>query len=367
MRKIIHIDMDAFFASIEQRDRPGLRGKPVIVGGRPEQRGVVSTCSYEARRFGVHSAMPTGTALGKCPQAVLLPPDFRRYRAVSLEISKIMQEVTDLVEAVSIDEAYLDVTVNRLGESSATLVAEYLKKRIKEVTGLTASAGVSYNKFLAKIASDYRKPDGLTVITPEAAEDFLAELPIRKFHGIGDVSARKLLAMNIRSGGDLKQLSMQSLSALFGKAGVFYYHCVRGVDERPVELPGDPKSISKEMTFAEDCSDIRRIRIVLRTLSRQCARRARRHHLLGSNVTIKVKYADFRQITRTAPLPSATDDGGIIGDTAVALAARSEAGKRAVRLVGVGIGGLCDPDDTVMEQMEFEFMRRKYPLYSEIR
>ena len=355
MRTIIHLDMDAFFASIEQRDRPELRGRPVIVGGRPDQRGVVSTCSYEARRFGVRSAMPTRTALALCPEAELLRPDFRKYRAVSLAIRRILREATDRIEAVSIDEAYLDVTENLLGEPSAEKVARHLQRRILEETGLTASAGVSCNKFLAKVASDFRKPAGITVIPPEAAQEFLAALPIRRFHGIGEVSAARLTAMNVRTGADLMRLPLETLRALFGKAGEFYYHCVRGVDERPVEEPGDPKTISREVTFADDLTDRRRLRITMRTLARQVARRARRHHLAGGSVTLKIKYADFQQITRTAALPRPTDDGETIGEAAVRLAAKSEAGKRPVRLVGVGIGALSDPDAPRPEQLEFDF------------
>ena len=355
MRKIIHLDMDAFFASIEQRDRPELRGRPVIVGGRPEQRGVVSTCSYEARRFGVHSAMPTRTALALCPQAELLRPDFRKYRAVSLTIRRILREATERIEAVSIDEAYLDVTENLLGEVSAEKIARHLQRRIFEETHLTASAGVSCNKFLAKIGSDYRKPAGLTVIPPERAREFLAELPIRRFHGIGEVSAARLLSMNIRTGADLLRMPLETLRALFGKTGEFYYRCVRGIDDRPVEEPRDPKSISREITFAGDLTDRRRLRITMRTLARQVARRARRHHLAGGSVTLKIKYADFQQITRTVSLPRPSADGEVIGEAAVKLAAKSEAGKRPVRLVGVGIGALSDPDAATPEQLEFDF------------
>ena len=245
MRKIIHIDMDAFFASIEQRDRPGLRGLPVIVGGSAERRGVVSTCSYEARAFGVHSAMPMRTAQRLCPQAVYLEVDMKKYRNESARIREIFYSVTDLVEPVSIDEAYLDVTENKRSESSATRLARAVQREIFLKTGLTASAGVSYNKFLAKIASDLKKPAGLTVIPPERAMEFLDSLPVGKFHGIGKVSAAKLTGMNIRTGRDLRQLDAATLSALFGKTGLFYYNIVRGIDNRPVEVEDEPKSIGR--------------------------------------------------------------------------------------------------------------------------
>ena len=357
MRKIIHIDMDAFFAAIEQRDRPELRGKPVIVGGSVKRRGVVSTCSYEARRFGVHSAMPSATALRLCPQAIFIEPDFRKYKAVSAIVRDIFLSVTPLVEPVSIDEAYLDVTRNHRNEPSATRTAEYLRSEIFAQTSLTASAGVSYNKFLAKVGSDFHKPNGLTVITPATARDFLDRLPVEKFPGIGSVSAAKLHKMNVHTGGELRALDEKMLRELFGKAGAFYYRIVRGIDERPVELPGEPKSISRETTFAEDCSDPRRIRIILRTLGRKVFRRALAHNFSGRCVTIKVKYADFRTVTRSATLAAPPPDGETLGAIAVALARKTEAGRRPVRLLGVGISeaaGTAAGTDAV--QLEFPFV-----------
>ena len=356
MRKIIHIDMDAFFASIEQRDRPELRGKPVIVGGAVRRRGVVSTCSYEARKYGVHSAMPSATALRLCPQAVFIEPDFRRYVAVSETIREIFRTVTDLVEPMSIDEAYLDVTGNRFHEPSATRIAEYLRSEIRARTHLTASAGVSYNKFLAKVGSDFRKPDGLTVITPETAREFLDALPVGRFPGIGEVTAAKLEKLNIHTGRELRLLDAKLLEQLFGKAGAFYYKIVRGIDERPVELPGDPKSISREITFPEDCSDPRRIRIILRALGRKVFRRALAHDFSGRCVTVKVKYADFRTVTRSATFPAPPPDGETLGAIAVALARKTEAGRRPVRLLGVGVS---DPGGSAVEggvQLEFPFV-----------
>ena len=337
MRKIIHIDMDAFFASVEQRDRPELRGKPVIVGGSAEHRGVVSTCSYEARKFGVHSAMPTKTAMRLCPNGIFLPGDFRRYRRVSQQIHRIFHEITDLVEPVSIDEAYLDVTQNKLNEPSAVKVARYIQEEIFRRTELTASAGVSYNKFLAKIASDYRKPAGLTLITPETAEELLRDLPIAKFHGIGQVTAKKLEAINIRTGADLKKLDLSVLLSMFGKVGHYYYQIVRGIDERPVETDCAPKSVGRETTFPEDCTNLRHIRIVLRTLARNVAHTLQRKGVQGYTVTLKLRYEDFSTITRSVTLERPVRSGERIGKEAVGLLEKTEAGKRPVRLAGVTV------------------------------
>ena len=354
MRKIIHIDMDAFFASVEQRDRPELRGKPVIVGGAPQRRGVVSTCSYEARSYGVHSAMPSATALRLCPHAVFIEPDFRRYLPVSLQIREIFLAVTDLVEPVSIDECYLDVTENRLKRHSATRIAEYLQREIFRRTQLSASAGVSYNKFLAKVASDYRKPGGLTVISPESAPAFLHDLPITKFHGIGAVSAKKLAAMNIRTGDDLLRLDLVTLRTIFGKAGDYYYHIARGVDDRPVEPEGAPKSISREVTLAQDCAQLRQMRVLLRVLARKVIRKAAGEGFIGKTLTVKVKYADFRSVTRSLTLPEPVLSGSKLGELAVELLKRTEAAKRPVRLLGVGLSQLAPLDAPRWEQLQLD-------------
>ena len=333
--------MDAFFASIEQRDRPDLRGLPVIVGGSPDHRGVVATCSYEARRFGVRSAMPTRTALRLCPAAVLIRPNHRKYVGVSRQVRAILNEVSDLVEPVSIDEAYLDLRSNKLNFDSGRAAAEYIRARVKAETGLTCSAGVAPNKFLAKTASDFQKPDGLTVITPEEAERFLDVLPVRDFHGIGPATASRLESMNIRTGADLRKMDLETLRLLFGKMGDFYYKIVRGVDERKVETESEPKSISREITLDEDCSDLREIRIMVRTLARKTARRARNKGYVGCSVTLKIKYADFQSITRSVSREDAPfTDGAEIGDYAVALLRKTAAGIRPVRLVGVGLGAL---------------------------
>ena len=356
MRKIIHIDMDAFFASVEQRDHPELRGKPVIVGGSPEHRGVVSTCSYEARKFGVHSAMPTKTAMRLCPDGIFMPGDFRRYRRVSRQVRRIFHEVTDLVEPVSIDEAYLDVTENKLGEPSAVKIARYIQQEIFNRTELTASAGVSYNKFLAKIASDYHKPAGLTVITPENAGALLDALPIGKFHGIGQVTAKKLESINIRTGADLRKLDLAVLLSMFGKVGHYYYQIVRGIDERLVEVGNVAKSVGRETTFPEDCADLRHIRIVLRTLARNVAHTLQRKDLQGCTVTLKLRYNDFSTITRSVTLERPVRSGERIGKEAVALLDKTEAGKRPVRLAGVTVSNFAvNSEKFKAEQLKLPF------------
>ena len=342
--------MDAFFASVEQLHRPELRGKPLIVGGHPKRRGVVSTCSYEARKYGIHSGMPTRTALRLCPQVEIISPDFRRYSRISRQIMRILNEYTPRVEAVSIDEAYLDVT-GRAPDGAAAL-AETIRDRIRRETGLTASAGVAPNKFLAKLASDFRKPDGLTEITPENAQDFIDALPIGKFHGIGEVTAAKLKRMNVRCGADLRRLPRETLRAAFGKTGDYYYYCVRGIDDRPVEEHGDPKSLSREVTLYEDCLDLRRIRVMVRILSRKVVRRTREHGFFAKTVTLKLKYADFRSVSRTIALPGTAESGEEVGEVAVGLLARTEAGSTPVRLIGVGLGGLSQDAEPEFEQLE---------------
>jgi len=270
-RKIIHIDMDAFYASVEQRDHPQLRGKPVIVGGDPGSRGVVATCSYEARRFGIHSAMSSARAYRLCPQAIFVRPRFDVYRAVSAQIREIFHQHTDLVEPLSLDEAYLDVTENKQQIASATWVAREILQQIYKQTALTASAGVSYNKFLAKLASDIDKPAGLTVVTPEQAEAFIGQLPVRRFHGIGRVTEKKLLARGIASGADLRRCSLAELEHLFGSAGQYFYDIARGIDTRPVVPNRVRKSIGKETTLAEDCASVDQMLTILGGLADKVA------------------------------------------------------------------------------------------------
>lgn len=356
-RKIIHIDMDAFYASVEQRDDPSLKGKPVIVGGLPGTRGVVCTCSYEARKFGVHSAMSSSRAFKLCPHGIFLKPRFGAYEEASKRIRRIFSDYSDAVEPLSLDEAFLDVTSNKRGLPYATRMAREIKARIREETGgLTASAGVSFNKFLAKVASDLRKPDGLSVIKPEDADAFLAALPIGKFYGIGKVTERLLIKEGIRTGGDLRRLSKLQLASLFGSSGEFYYDIARGVDERPVRSEWIRKSLGTERTFESDLDDVPEMVSIVRELASSVAEDLRRQRLKGRTVTLKVKFFDFRNITRSLSLPEETDDAGRIGDTAAKLLTATEAGPVKVRLLGVTVSGF--PEGRIGSgpvQMEFEF------------
>lgn len=297
-RKIIHIDMDAFYASIEQRDHPEYRGKPLAVG-YGEKRGVVAAASYEARKFGVHSAMPSVTALRKCPHIIFVMPRFDVYRNVSNQIMQIFLEYTDKVEPLSLDEAFLDVTVNHKGIRSATEIAREIKQKIFNRTHLTASAGISYNKFLAKIASDYQKPDGLFVIEPAKAAAFVEKLPVEKFFGVGKVTAARMTELGIRTGYDLKQWHEADLVREFGKAGSAYYHFARGEDTREVESERVRKSLGAEETFLEDLSEIVDILAALDQIAREVSRRAEKRQFLAKTLTLKIKYADFTVITRS--------------------------------------------------------------------
>ena len=307
-RKIIHIDMDAFYASIEQRDKPSLKGKPVIVGGNPQSRGVVATCSYEAREYGIHSAMPCKTAYKRCPYAIFVRPRFEVYKQVSYEIREIFYKYTDLVEPLSLDEAFLDATENKLNIKYATDVAKMIKKEIYEKTGLTASAGVSYNKFLAKLASDYNKPNGLTVIREDNAQSFLDNLPIRKFFGIGKVTQKTLKGLGVENGYDLRQMEINELEFIFKNRGYLFYQLARGIDHREVEPHRERKSIGAETTLTEnlDLEDEKLINI-LDELCEEVANRAKYLKKMGRTVTLKIKYGDFRQITRSASLTNPID------------------------------------------------------------
>jgi DNA polymerase-4 len=341
-RRIIHVDMDAFFASVEQLDNPELRGKPVIVGGNPEGRGVVAACSYEARKYGIHSAMPSSRARRLCPEAVFVRGHFERYRDVSCQIREIFESYTDLVEPLSLDEAYLDVTDHLDGYESATAIAREIRERIYATTGLTASAGVSYNKFLAKVASDYRKPDGLTVIPPWKADVFLDELPIGKFHGIGKRTEEKMKEMGVYQGGDLKKISRPDLVSSFGKAGEYYYLIARGIDERAVHRERERKSIGRERTFPEDRTEIDFLRDVLGELLDDVRDRAIRYNRWGKTLTVKVRYDDFTTITRSGPLLTGPEDREGLLESACLLLEQSEAGVRPVRLIGGTISSLHD-------------------------
>src|SRR5205814_7563891 len=297
-RKIIHVDMDAFYASVEQRDNPELRGKPVAVGGS-EARGVVAAASYEARKFGVHSAMPSLTAKRKCPDLMFIKPRFDVYTAVSLQIRQIFAEYTPTIEPLSLDEAYLDVTENLKGIVSATWIAEEIRARIRVQTELTASAGVSYNKFLAKLASDHRKPDGLFVITPEMGPVFVESLQVRKFHGIGPATAKKMEQLGIKTGLDLRMQSLAFMQQHFGKAGSYYYFAARGIDERPVRADRIRKSVGAENTFPADLFTYEATRNALQEIVEKVWGFCEGSGLRGRTVTLKVKFPNFQQITRS--------------------------------------------------------------------
>jgi DNA polymerase IV len=290
--------MDAFYASVEQRDNPELRGKPVAVGG-DRQRGVVAAASYEARKYGVHSAMSSKMAQIKCPRLIFVRPNFEKYKAVSRQIREIFYSYTDLVEPLSLDEAFLDVTFARRGKPSATLIAQDIRREILEVTRLTASAGVSYNKFLAKVASDVKKPNGQFVITPAEAEAFLEKLDIGRFFGVGKVTEQKFNAMGIYKGADLKLLSREKLILMFGKAGAYYYDIVRGIDERAVEPHRERKSVGAENTFESDLSKTEDLIAQLNILAEEVSLRAERAGVSGKTITLKVKFDNFEQITRS--------------------------------------------------------------------
>lgn len=309
-RKIIHVDMDAFYASVEQRDNPELRGKPVAVGGE-RMRGVVATASYEARKFGVHSAMPSVTAKHKCPDLIFVRPRFDVYKAVSRQIREIFARYTPLIEPLSLDEAYLDVTENLRGIATATAIAEEIRAAIKAETGLTASAGVSYNKFLAKIASDYNKPDGQFVITPKMGPAFVAALPVRKFHGIGPATAAKMKALGIETGRDLADQTRSFLEQKFGKAGPYYHDIARGIDHRPVRPDRVRKSIGAETTFSTDLFAPQEVLTALAPIAAKVWGHCQMLNARGRTVTLKVKYADFQQITRShtglTPIASAAE------------------------------------------------------------
>ena len=298
VRRIIHIDMDAFYASVEQRDDPSLRGRPVAVGGSRE-RGVVAAASYEARRFGVHSAMPSVTARRQCPDLIFVPPRFDVYKAVSRQIHDIFARYTVLIQPLSLDEAYLDVTSPLLDRGSATAIAEEIRSSIRAETGLTASAGVSYNKFLAKLASDHRKPDGLFVITPKMGPAFVETLQVGKFHGVGPVTAARMNALGIRTGLDLRAQSPAFLAEHFGKAAEYYYGVARGLDNRPVEADRVRKSLGAETTFFDDLLDWEQVAPALDPLFAKVWAACARGNHAGRTVTVKVKHANFHQITRS--------------------------------------------------------------------
>jgi DNA polymerase-4 len=343
MRKIIHIDMDAFFASVEQLDNPELRGKPVAVGGSGE-RHVVAAASYEARKFGVRSAMPSVTARKLCPGLIFVRHRFERYQEISEQVFEIFREYTDLVEPLSIDEAFLDVTNDKKGICSASLVARSIKDEIKSRTGLTASAGISVNKFLAKIASDINKPDGICLIPPENAEKFIEELPIEKFYGIGKVTAERMHTLGIHSGYDLKQWDLLSLIRNFGKAGKFYFDIVRGIDERPVEINTERKSIGTELTYEKDLTTRFEIIAELYKVEKELMERIEHSGTTGRTVTLKVKFSDFRQITRSRTLQNYISNFQTLHEAVTEIRKSLNLEGTKIRLLGVSISNL-ETDD----------------------
>ena len=353
MRKIIHIDMDAFYASVEQRDNPALRGIPLAVGSAGK-RGVVMTASYEARKFGVGSAMPSGRALRLCPNLTFTPPRFEAYGEVSRMVREVFSRYTDLIEPLSLDEAYLDVTEPKQGPASATLIAKRIKQDILEATSLTASAGVSSSKFLAKIASDMQKPNGLTVITPDEAEAFVTQLAIEKFFGVGPVTARRMKDLGIHTGADLRTHSEAQLVEWFGKAGGHFFRICRAIDERPVNPNREHKSIGAETTFATDLLEPADLIPELNPIATSVEKRLRRAGLKGKTVTLKVKYADFRQITRSRTLPLPIDAQETICEIAQDLLLHSERPQKPIRLLGITLSNFID-EDAPNEQLALEF------------
>ncbi len=346
--------MDAFFASVEQRDHPELRGKPIAVGGSGG-RGVVAAASYESRKFGVRSAMPSVTAKRMCPDLIFVPHRFEVYREVSQQIRAIFKEYTDLIEPLSLDEAYLDVTQNKKEIPSGTLVAEEIRQRILEETQLTASAGISYCKFLAKIASDINKPNGLKVITPKEAIPFLETLPIKAFFGIGKVTAKRMNEMGIFTGADLKQLSEIDLSKRFGKVGRFYYNIVRGKDERPVNPNRIRKSISAESTFNEDTEELSRLQEKVLPLIEDVFSSMQKSNNYGRTITLKIKNAQFQLITRSKTFGSDVKDAAIFKTVVLQLLEDHYLQVGKIRLLGVGVSNLMSERDVEGLQLEFDF------------
>jgi DNA polymerase-4 len=340
MRKIIHLDMDAFYASVEQRDYPGYRGKPLVVGGTPSGRGVVAAASYEARKFGIHSAMPSRLAKQKCHELIFVPPRFEIYRSISKQIHQIFERYTDLVEPVALDEAYLDVTENKQGLPYATTIARHIRADIFAQTNLTASAGVSFNKFLAKMASGINKPNGLTVILPSDAEAFVEALPIEKFHGIGKVTAQKMHDLGICTGADLKQRSHLELVQHFGKVGSFYYKIARAEDDRTVEPNRIRKSIGAETSFAQDLGDRAIMLQEIETIAQTVKQRLESHQTGGRTLTLKVKFANYQQITRSKTVTAPIRELDPILAVAKELFEVIDLQSRSIRLLGISLSNL---------------------------
>ncbi|GAB2761891.1 DNA polymerase IV [Salinimicrobium soli] len=359
-RKIIHVDMDAFYASVEQHDNPELIGKPIAVGGS-SQRGVVSAASYEARKFGVKSAMSSVIAKRQCPDLIFVKPRFDRYREISNRIRSIFLEYTDLVEPLSLDEAYLDVTENKKGNPSASLIAKEIRAKILEKTGLTASAGISINKFIAKVASDYNKPNGQKTVGPEEVEQFLEDLEIRKFYGVGKVTAEKMYRLGIFTGKDLKEKSLEFLNEHFGKSGEYYYQVVRGIHLSEVKPSRIRKSLGAERTFEENISSEVFMLERLENISEEIERRLAKSKVAGKTITLKIKYSDFTLQTRSKTLAYFISSKDLILETAKELLYQEKM-KESVRLLGISLSNLnTEKEDKEEEkkiiavQLRFEF------------
>jgi DNA polymerase-4 len=353
-RKIIHIDMDAFYASVEQLDNPTLRGKPIAVGGN-EIRGVVSAASYEARKFGVRSAMTGVLAKKKCPDLIFVKPRFDRYKEISIKIRKIFYDYTDLVEPLSLDEAYLDVTTNKKGNPSASLIAQEIRLRILNELNLTASAGISVNKFVAKIASDYNKPNGQKTVNPDEVLTFLEQLSIHKFYGVGKVTTEKMYQLGIFTGADLKLKSEIFLEKHFGKSGKFYYNVVRGIHNSEVKSDRAAKSVAAEHTFDTNLTSEIFMEERLKTISVELEKRLRKNKIAGKTITLKIKYSDFSQQTRSKTLPYFISDRSLLQENARELLYQERL-KNSVRLLGISLSNLnTEIKKSIVVQLKFDF------------
>ncbi len=365
-RKIIHIDMDAFYASVEQRDHPELAGKPVIVGGQPRGRGVVAACSYEARRLGVHSAMPSAEAYRRCPDAIFVRPRFDAYQAVSKEVLSIFHEYTSVIEPLSLDEAYLDVTDVGLFNGSAMLLAQDIRRVILQHTRLVASAGISYNKFLAKIASDIDKPNGCRCIPPSEGETFVRSLPVKRFHGIGPATEAKMHALGIVTGEDLRTWSLPELQREFGKSAQYFFNAARGIDDRPVRVERLRKSIGKERTFGENLTTTDSMQEILIGLSDQLMESLQARGLVANTLNMKLRYADFTTLSRAHKMSTGVYDQTSARMTLAFLLTKAlehppARGKPHIRLLGVSFSGLLNDDEARPEQIELGFDTPFFP------
>ncbi|GGG38063.1 DNA polymerase IV 2 [Croceivirga lutea] len=359
LRKIIHVDMDAFYASVEQHDQPELKGKPIAVGGS-SKRGVVSAASYEARKFGVRSAMSGVLAKKKCPELIFVKPRYQRYKEISLQIRKVFFEYTDLVEPLSLDEAYLDVTANKKGNPSATLIAKEIREKILKTTGLTASAGISINKFIAKVASDYNKPNGQKTVNPEEVIAFLEALDIRKFYGVGKVTAEKMYQLGIFTGNDLKQKSLEYLTTEFGKSGKYYYNVVRGIHLSEVKPERTPKSVGAERTFSKNLSSEIFMLERLQNIAEELDKRLSKSNIAGKTITLKIKYSDFTLQTRSKTLTYFIANKDLILETAKELLYQAPI-DGSVRLLGISLANLNTnkkkevEEESIAVQLKFDF------------